>query len=148
MRCLYSTCQGFLMTVWIFSSLSSEPVTNDCHRWATANRAPLFRRGSCKMLALSVCVLSRSAVSDPLQPQGLEPARLLCPWNFPSKNTGADCHFLLQGIFPTQGLNPCLLHLLPWQVDSLPLLQKQIGNSDSNNEYFRDMIWVLLLSYL
>ena len=30
-------------------------------------------------------------------------------------------HFLLQGIFPTQGLNPCLLHLLQWQVDSLPL---------------------------
>ena len=27
-----------------------------------------------------------------------------------------DCHFLLQGIFPTQGLNPCLLHLLYWQV--------------------------------
>ena len=31
------------------------------------------------------------------------------------------CHFLLQGIFPTQGLNPCLLHLLYWQVGSLPL---------------------------
>ena len=33
-----------------------------------------------------------------------------CPWNFPSKKTGMDCHFLLQGIFPTQGSNPCLLH--------------------------------------
>ena len=31
------------------------------------------------------------------------------------------CHFLLQGIFPTQGSNPCLLHPLPWQADSLPL---------------------------
>ena len=30
-------------------------------------------------------------------------------------------HALLQGIFPTQGLNPCLLHLLHWQVGSLPL---------------------------
>ena len=30
------------------------------------------------------------------------------------------CHFLLQGIFPTQGLNLCFLHLLHWQVDSLP----------------------------
>ena len=28
-----------------------------------------------------------------------------CPWNFPSKNTGVGCHFLLQGIFPTQGSN-------------------------------------------
>ena len=31
------------------------------------------------------------------------------------------CHFLLQGIFLTQGLNPCLLHLQHWQADSLPL---------------------------
>ena len=30
------------------------------------------------------------------------------PWDFPSKNTGVGCHFLLQGIFLTQGLNPCL----------------------------------------
>ena len=36
--------------------------------------------------------------------------RHLCPWNFPSKNTGVSCHALLQGIFPTQGSNPVLLH--------------------------------------
>ena len=36
--------------------------------------------------------------------------KLLCPWDFPGKNTGMGCHFLLQGIFPTQGLNPGLLH--------------------------------------
>ena len=35
--------------------------------------------------------------------------RHLCPWNFPSKNTGVSCHALLQGIFPTQGSNPVLL---------------------------------------
>ena len=34
-----------------------------------------------------------------------------CPWNFPD-NTGVGCHFLLQGIFPTQNSNPHLLHLL------------------------------------
>ena len=44
--------------------------------------------------------------------------RLLCPWDFPVKNIGVGCHFLIQGIFPTQGLNPCLLH---WQADSSPL---------------------------
>ena len=52
---------------------------------------------------------------------GLQPTRLLCPWGFPSKNTGVGCHFLLQGIFATQGSNPCLLCRLYWQVDSLPL---------------------------
>ena len=40
------------------------------------------------------------------------PARLLCLWDFSGKNTGVGCHFLLQGIFLTQGSNPCLLHLL------------------------------------
>ena len=44
-----------------------------------------------------------------LWPHGLQPARLLCPWDFPGKNTGMGWHFLLQGIFPTQELNPCLL---------------------------------------
>ena len=42
-----------------------------------------------------------------------KPARLLCPWNFPGKNTGLGFHTLLQGIFLTQGLNPRLLKLLP-----------------------------------
>ena len=48
----------------------------------------------------------------------MEPARLLCPWCFPGKSTGAGCHFLLQGIILTQGSS---LHLLHWQADSLPL---------------------------
>ena len=34
----------------------------------------------------------------------------LCPWNSSGKNTGVGCQSLLQGIFPTQGLNPCILH--------------------------------------
>ena len=56
-----------------------------------------------------------------LQPQVLWRTRLLCPWNFPDKNTGVGCYFLLQGIFPTQGLNPHLLCLLHWQGNSLAL---------------------------
>ena len=40
---------------------------------------------------------------------------------FPSKNTGVGCHFLLQGIFLTQGSNPRLLRVWHWQADSLPL---------------------------
>ena len=38
------------------------------------------------------------------------PTRLLCPWDFPGKNTGVSCHFLSQRIFLTQGLDPCLQH--------------------------------------
>ena len=40
--------------------------------------------------------------------------RLLCLWNFPGKSTAMGCHFLLQGIFPTQELNPGLPHC--WQM--------------------------------
>ena len=60
-------------------------------------------------------------MSDSFWPNGLWPARLLCLWDFSGKNTGVDGHFLLLGIFPTQGLNPPLLCLLHWQADSLPL---------------------------
>ena len=52
---------------------------------------------------------SRSVMSDSLPPHGL-PARILHPRDFPGQNTGVDCHFLLQDIFPTQGLNPGLPH--------------------------------------
>ena len=43
------------------------------------------------------------------------PARFLCPWDSPGKNTGVNCHFLPQGNFPTQGSNLGRL-----QADSLP----------------------------
>ena len=48
---------------------------------------------------------SRSVVSDSLRPHGL-----YSPWNSPSQNTGVSSLSLLQGIFPTQGLNPGLPH--------------------------------------
>ena len=55
-----------------------------------------------------------------LRPHGLQPARLHCPWDFPGKNTGVSCKSLLQGIFPTQGSNLCLLHcrqiLYSWAI--------------------------------
>ena len=55
------------------------------------------------------CCLAAKSCSTLLRPHEPLPARLLCPWDFPSKNTGVGCHFLLQGIFLTQGSN---LHLL------------------------------------
>ena len=49
------------------------------------------------------------------------PTRLLCPWDFPGKTIRVGCHPLPWGTFQTQGSN---LHLLHWQVDSLPLSQQ------------------------
>ena len=54
--------------------------------------------------------VSHSAVSNSLRPHGWKPARLLCLWDFPGKNTGVGTHSLLQGIIPTQGYNPGPLH--------------------------------------
>ena len=54
--------------------------------------------------------VSHTVMSDSLWRHELLPARLLCPWNYPGKNTGVGCHSLLQGIFSTQGSNPGLLH--------------------------------------
>ena len=60
-----------------------------------------------------VCVCAQSL-------SHVQPTRFLCPWNFPCKNTGVGCHFLLQGIFLTKESNLSFLCLLHWQADSLP----------------------------
>ena len=68
------------------------------------------------------CLLVPQSCPTLCDPMGyIQPIRLLCPWDFPGKNTGVGCHFLLQGIFPTQGSNPHFLYLLHWQTDSLSL---------------------------
>ena len=72
------------------------------------------------MCTVFSCVVA-SVVSNSLWPCGLHPSKLLCPWDSPGKNTGLGYHALLQGIFPSQGSNSCLLCLLHWQVGSLPL---------------------------
>ena len=53
----------------------------------------------------------------------MEPARLLCPGNFPDKDTGVGCHFLIHGIFPMQGLNLGL----PYCRQILYHLSHQVG---------------------
>ena len=69
-------------------------------------------------LTSGILIFARSVVSDSFE----------TPWtvahqaqDFPGKSTGVGCHFHLQGIFPTQGSNPNLLH---WQADSSPLIHK------------------------
>ena len=62
----------------------------------------------CKHESASV---SCSIVSNSLWPCGLWPTRLLCPWNFPGKNTGVGCYSFFQGIFLTRGSNSGLLQL-------------------------------------
>ena len=59
--------------------------------------APLLDACVCVCVCVCVCGLSHSVVTRPFH-----------LWNFPGKDAGAGCHFLYQGIFPTQGSNQCL----------------------------------------
>ena len=59
---------------------------------------------------MKVKVKSLSHVQFFATPWTVACTRLLCPWDFPGKSIRVGCHFLLQGIFPTRGLNPGLLH--------------------------------------
>ena len=54
-------------------------------------------------------------------PMGCSPPGSSVHGIFPGRTTRTGCHFLLQGVFLTQGSNLCLLHLLHWQADCLPL---------------------------
>ena len=67
--------------------------------WAMVSRSLIKHYSGffCEGVFVCVCV-SCSVVSNSLQPHGLWPTRLLCPWDFPGKNTGVGCHFLLQRV--------------------------------------------------
>ena len=69
---------------------------------------------------LLLCSVAQSCPT--LWLRGQQHTKLLCPWNFPCKNTGVGCYFILQRIFPTQISDLCLLCFLHWQVVSLPLV--------------------------
>ena len=79
------------------------------------------RRAPQHLCILHVCVCSVAQCVQLFVTLWTVAHQALWPLNFPGKNTGVGCHFLLQGIFLTQGLNPSLLHVLHLQADSLPL---------------------------
>ena len=79
-------------------------------------------------------MLSRSVVSNSLQPHRFWPSRLLGPWGSAGKNAGVGCHALLQEIFPTQGSNLGLLRHR-WILYSL-----------SHQESPKILEWVAILS--
>ena len=88
---------------------------------ALIHRFFTFSSTVCVCVCVCVCVRAWALrCPNSVWPHGLRPARLLCPRDSPGKNAGVGCHFPLQGIFPTQGPKPGLLHVLHRQSDSLP----------------------------
>ena len=73
---------------------------------------------------LCVCAQSCLTLCDPLD---CSPPGSSVHGIFPARSTWAGCHFLFQGIFPTQGLNPRLLCLLHWQADYQGFPNSSVG---------------------
>ena len=116
-----------LIRILLPSTPADIKLTDGCgttHELLDRLRGKAVRRDT-PIIMGSGAACAHSVMSSSLWPHEL-PASLLSPWSFPGKNAGADCHFLFQGIFLTQGLN---LHLLQWQAHSLPLSHLDPMNS-------------------
>ena len=133
----FSACSGHYQMCWvaqhpIFQCLGHYYIEVFL-RNVTPNATQLVSQPS---LQFCCCLVAK------LCPSLLQPT-LLCPWDFPGKDTKLCCHFLLQGIFLTQVSN---LHLLHWQVDSLPLSHQE--RPWFYWEWDWDPLWELILFVL
>ena len=111
-----------------------------------------IRKANTKTEPIPTKVFSRSIVSYSLWHHG--------PWDFSGKNTGAGCHFLVQGMFPTQGLNqanphlPCLLisgrFFTCWAIGKSPIPTRTSLNLKrflKNNYIQRNILWIYSYIY-
>ena len=104
-----------------------------------------------KTYTCAVCyaVVSRFSHARLLQPYELEPAKLLCPWDSPGKNTGVGCCDPLQGIFLTQELNRYLciagrffIHWSTWETQHMYICQQIWTESvRRKNDSFQKRKW-------
>ena len=104
-------------------ALHSTWKTNNITICPCSDKAPVYPSLLCPVLKRCEFCVSVTQACLTLLPHGLQPTRLLCPWHFQGKNTWVSCHFLLQGIFQTQGLNPGL-----WHCRQIPYCLSQQGS--------------------
>ena len=111
-NCCFLTCiqvsQEAGWVVWythLFQNFPQSIMTHTVKDFGIVNKAEID-------VLLELWNSVTSVVSNSLQPHKPIPTRFLCPWDFPGKNAEVGCHFLLQGIFLTQGSSLGLLHLL------------------------------------
>ena len=90
---------------YLYSSCNASP-THFLLFWQSATSVRQSTTSVSQSVLVAQSFLTLCNPMDHMEP----PARLLCPWDSPGKNTGVGCHFLLQGIFLTQGSNWGLLH--------------------------------------
>ena len=88
-----------------------------CFDWQASEPMSTFRN----VILMNIPVMQGRVLSH-FSPIRLFGALWTVACQLPLKNTGVGCHALIQGIFPIQGSNECLICLLYWQVASLPLV--------------------------
>ena len=106
--CGIFTCSMQDLVPWL--RVNPGPLRWECSlsHWATRE---VLRNSWKQPSSLCCCCCSVAQASLTLcDPTDCSPLRLLCPGDFPGKNIGVGCHFLLQGIFLTQRLNLNLPH--------------------------------------
>ena len=99
---------SFPWTVELMDAMPSRPAKGISLKLHLLLKAYLTRSGPTRVIFLLLESESGVVQSCPTScdPHGLGPTRLLQPWNSPGKNTGVDCHFLLQGNLPNPGIKP------------------------------------------
>ena len=128
LSCLLAPKQLYICIVWNLTYVPCNAISSN-----TLEKRGLYRQINVRMLKfhtsrwVCVCVHVCSVASDSLQHHRLQPTRFLCPCDSSGKNTRVGCHFLLQGIFPTQGSNPRILY---WLTDSLLLSHLRSPHQD------------------
>ena len=78
--------------------------------WTQRGKERLGQIEKVALMYIHSLTLKVTQICLTLRAHGLQPTRLLFPWDFPGKNTGVGCHPHLQEIFPIQGSNLSLLH--------------------------------------
>ena len=112
-----------MMLLTLFFSLSLNPwrahqESSSCHSSSYTYHLSSILQATYIDTKYDLFLFSCHVMSDSFATPWTVAHQVLLLMVFPGKNTGVSCHFLLQEIFLTWGLNPCLLH---WQADSLPL---------------------------
>ena len=116
-------CVEFSPSVHIFITVTPQDEERKCYNIHYNHCDLVVTLVTTHFLAKCYCqCLVALVMSDSLRPYGPQDAGLLCPRDYPGKNTGVGCHILLHEIFLTQALNPHFLPLLHWQVGTLPLV--------------------------
>ena len=130
-RRTWKYCANSLFGFPIFTSLLKLPPLPYSLHFQQTTLSLSLKKTNCRaqtqiILIFSVlCSVIQSTVCDPMcltlcDPMDCSPPGSSVHGDSSGKNSGVGCHALLQGIFPTQGSNPCLSCLLYWQAGSLP----------------------------